>query len=83
MKAAACIIMSPVRGRATAICNVVAGAVTLRSGIRATAEVTEDVGIARYLRVTPEEPQWLVWLVPQVGIDYNIEASKNLKWNIH
>jgi hypothetical protein len=32
--------------------------------------------------VQPEQPQELVWLNPQVGIDYTIETSTDLEWQI-
>jgi len=41
---------------------------------------TRDRNLTTYLRVKPEQPQGLVWLVPQVGIDYTIESNTN--WNI-
>lgn len=43
---------------------------------------TRDTGISHFLYVEPKEPQELLWLVPQVGIDYTIETSTNLKWQI-
>lgn len=42
--------------------------------------MTEETNLMTYLRVSPVEPQQLVWLVPQVGIDYTIESNTN--WNI-
>ena len=44
--------------------------------------MTEKANLMTYLRVSPVEPQNLVWLVPQVGIDYDIRTSKGLHWNI-
>jgi hypothetical protein len=32
--------------------------------------------------VLPEQPQELVWLTPQVGIDYTIKTSTDLEWQI-
>lgn len=58
-------------GRATA---------TLLTRTAATAAMTEATGLRRYLRVTPQEPQTLLWLVPQVGIDYQVES--NAKWRV-
>ena len=43
-----------------------------------SAYPTDEVNVLKYLRVMPEQPQELVWLVPQVGIDYTIES--NTKW---
>jgi hypothetical protein len=31
----------------------------------------------RYLRVTPTEPQTLIWLVPQYGVDYHVESNQD------
>ena len=50
--------------------------------IPATAERTRESGLYHYLHVLPEQPQELVWLTPQVGIDYAIEASTDLHWTI-
>lgn len=60
---------------------VASGAVVL-GPVGGSASRTRDVGLIHWLHVTPEEPQQLVWLVPQVGIDYQIETSTNLKWQI-
>ena len=43
---------------------------------------TDGIGLHHFLHVAPEQPQELVWLVPQVGIDYTITTSTNLKWQI-
>lgn len=51
-------------------------------GISATASTTDKSGLNLYLHVTPTEPQQLVWLVPQVGIDYYVSTSTGLKWQI-
>jgi hypothetical protein len=48
--------------------------------ISGSGHVTTEAGILKYLRVMPEQPQELVWLTPQVGIDYTIESNTN--WNI-
>ena len=44
--------------------------------------MTEDTNLMTYLRVSPVEPQKLVWINPQYGIDYDIRTSKGLHWNI-
>lgn len=49
-------------------------------GIAARAMLTDKTGVSRYLRVTPTEPQILVWLVPQYGVDYQV--ASNTDWNI-
>ena len=46
------------------------------------ASQTREPGLYHYLRVTPEQPQQLVWLNPQMGIDYTIETSTDLEWQI-
>lgn len=56
-------------------------AVTMKP-ISGSGERTRDTGLWHWIRVTPTEPQHLVWLVPQVGIDYQIETSTDLKWEI-
>ena len=43
-------------------------------------ERTRESGLYHWLKVTPTEPQEIVWLQP--GIDYNIETSTDLKWKI-
>ena len=52
------------------------------TGVYPMARPTNESGLARFLHVTPETPQQLVWLVPQYGIDYTIETSRGLKWQI-
>ena len=47
-----------------------------------SAERTRKTGLYHYLHVWPEQPQELVWLTPQVGIDYQIETSTDLEWQI-
>lgn len=47
------------------------------------AHETADVDIltvAKYLRVTPTEPQTLVWMVPGNEIVYSVKS--NITWNI-
>lgn len=43
-------------------------------------ERTRESGLYHWLKVTPTEPQEIVWLQP--GIDYTIETSTDLKWRI-
>jgi hypothetical protein len=50
--------------------------------IQSRASMTEQSGLRHFLTVTPTEPQQLVWLNPQTGIDYNIETSTGLHWKI-
>ena len=91
MKGSARIIGS-IGGRAHSIGNATAKAVAFGSlsasravalgMVKGSGERTRDTGLWHWIQVTPEEPQQLVWLVPQVGIDYQIETSTNLKWQI-
>lgn len=51
--------------------------------LRGHAHETADVDIltvAKYLRVTPTEPQTLVWMVPGNEIVYSVNS--NTTWNI-
>jgi hypothetical protein len=50
--------------------------------IQSQASLTEQSGLRHFLTVTPTEPQQLVWLNPQTGIDYNINTSTGLHWKI-
>ena len=50
--------------------------------INADAYRTRDTGLLAWIEVTPTEPQQLVWLNPQYGIDYDIRTSSGLDWNI-
>lgn len=43
---------------------------------------TNEPGLIHWMNVTPEETQHFVWLTPVVGIDYTIETSTLLKWQI-
>lgn len=43
---------------------------------------TQKAGLLHWINVSPTEPQQLVWLIPQIGIDYQIETSTGLKWQI-
>ena len=47
-----------------------------------SAEQTREAGLFHWLEVTPTESQQLVWLNPQMGIDYQIETSTGLDWRI-
>lgn len=58
------------------------GSATIIGNIPASANRTRETGLYHYLRVTPEQPQELVWLTPQVGIDYTINTSSGLDWRI-
>lgn len=80
MKAKARLITGSLRATAGIVGGIAAQAWAQPSGVSVTARPTDGVSLLKYLRVTPVEPQNLVWLVPQVGIDYTIESNTN--WNI-
>lgn len=81
MKAKARLTIGSVRAKAHIIGDIAATAYGL-PGIQLQASLTEQSGLRHFLTVTPTEPQQLVWLNPQTGIDYNIETSTGLHWNI-
>ena len=91
MKGSARLIGS-IGGRAYGIGNATAKAVAfgaltasraLALGmVKGAGERTRETGLFHWIQVTPTEPQHLVWLVPQIGIDYQIETSTDLHWEI-
>ena len=82
MKATARVIRGSVRAKAWTVDMTQASAYSLPTGIMPMARPTEESWSRHFLYVAPEEPQQLVWLVPQYGVDYDITASTNLDWNI-
>lgn len=80
MKAKARLITGSLRATAGIVGGIAAQAWAQPSGVSASGRMTEETNLKTYLRVSPIEPQQLVWLVPQVGIDYTIES--NTDWNI-
>lgn len=80
MKATARLITGSLRATADIVGGIAAQAWAQPSGVSASGRMTEETNLMTYLRVSPVEPQQLVWLVPQVGIDYTIES--NTDWNI-
>ena len=80
MKAKARLITGSLRATAGIVGGIAAQALAQPSGMSASGRMTEEPNLKAYLRVSPVEPQQLVWLVPQVGIDYTIES--NTDWNI-
>lgn len=80
MKAKARLITGSLRATAGIVGGIAAQAWAQPSGVSASGRMTEETNLKTYLRVSPVEPQHLVWLVPQVGIDYTIES--NTDWNI-
>lgn len=82
MKAKATIIQKSVRAVATTTGGLMAVAYTQPNGIKSKAEPTNKSGVLRFLQVAPEEPQDLVWLVPQYGVDFFVTTSTGLEWKI-
>ena len=80
MKAKARLITGSLRATAGIVGGIAAQAWAQPSGVSASGRMTEETSLKTYLRVSPVEPQQLVWLVPQVGVDYTIES--NTDWNI-
>lgn len=80
MKATARLITGSLRATAGIVGGIAAQAWAQPSGVSASGRMTEETSLKTYLRVSPVDPQQLVWLVPQVGIDYTIES--NTDWNI-
>ena len=80
MKARARLIIGSLRTTAGIVGGIAAHAWAQPSGVSASGRMTEETNLKTYLRISPVEPQQLVWLVPQVGIDYTIES--NTDWNI-
>ena len=55
--------------------------VARRGGIRGVSvALVCPVDVSRYLRVMPAEPQVLVWLTPQYGVDYSVASNTN--WTV-
>ena len=85
-------LIGSIGGRATVNATTTGGAIAFGTitgtkavalqPLRGKAERTRSTGLYHYLQVTPTEPQQLVWLVPHVGIDYQIETSTDLHWEI-
>jgi len=80
MKAKARLITGSLRATAGIVEGIAAQAWAQPSGVSSSGRMTEETNLKTYLRVSPVEPQQLVWLVPQVGVDYTIES--NTDWNI-
>lgn len=91
MNGSATIIGNDMRGRGSVIGGIV-GAARASGGVVGSSDIikplsgtgdrTRQTGLHHWMNVEPTEPQQLVWLTPQVGIDYTITTSTGLKWNI-
>lgn len=82
MKASARLITGSLRATAQMVGGIAIQAWAQPFGVSVKARPTEDSGLLHFLHVAPSEPQQLVWLVPQVGIDYAITTSTGLHWQI-
>ena len=71
-----------VTAKAAALLAVIGRAGDALRPIDGTADRTRETGLFHWLQVTPTEPQQLVWLNPQMGIDYTINTSTGLHWKI-
>lgn len=72
-------MMGCISGRAATF-GMTKGSGTTTPTVNGEGERTRESGLMRWLYVTPTEPQEIVWLQP--GIDYNIETSSGLDWEI-
>ena len=68
-----------ISGRAATF-GMTKGSGTTTPTVNGEGERTRESGLYHWLKVTPTEPQEIVWLQP--GIDYHIETSTDLKWRI-
>lgn len=80
--AVAFVFPTGIRSKAEPMGGLPGMAAGMPTGIYPMARPTDESGLAHFLHVKPETPQQLVWLVPQYGIDYTIETSSRLKWQI-
>lgn len=77
MRGAGRLITGSVRASARIVGQSPVSAWAVPSGIGISARATDKSSIMRYLRVTPTEPQTLIWLVPQYGVDYHVESNQD------
>ena len=82
MRGSAKIVTNIVRASARSISQQTVTAWAVPLGVLAGAKVTDTSGFRHFLNVAPEEPQQLLWLHPQYGIDYAVTTSTGLKWQI-
>ena len=77
MKAIARLITGSLRVTAGIADGIAAKALAQPSGVSVSGRMTEEANLMTYLRVSPVEPQKLVWLVPQYGVDYHVESNQD------
>lgn len=68
------------RARAGIASGITATFGRLLTGIASAASLTEATGLRKYLRVSPVEPQEIVWVRMEDVIEYTIES--NADWKI-
>jgi hypothetical protein len=76
------IVCQPCQGTSAARGQVHGSGLPRTCPLAAASERTRESGLLSWIRVLPEQPQELVWLTPQVGIDYTIKTSTELEWQI-
>ena len=72
-------MMGSISGRAATF-GMTKGSGTTTPTVNGEGERAHESGLYHWMKVTPTEPQEIVWL--HLGIDYNIETSSDLKWKI-
>lgn len=75
-------LVSTMAARATARGMIDGQSRSALKPIPAEGERTRGTGLLHWLQVTPTEPQQLLWINPQYGIDYTINTSSGLHWKI-
>ena len=86
------IVIGTIHGGGYRVGSITANAVTFgaisASGTSAlktmtvNGSCTQETGLKHWINVMPTDPQLLVWLTPQVGIDYTVTTSSKLDWDI-
>lgn len=82
MKATARLITGNLRATAQIVGGIAGQAFAQPSGVTASARTTDESGTRTFIEVAPVEPQQLVWLIPQYGVDYTVTTSTGLHWQI-
>ena len=77
-----CYRVGSITASAVAFGRVTASGMSGLKEMTADGSRTQEAGLLHWLNVTPTAEQHLVWIVPQVGIDYEIDTSTGLEWSI-
>lgn len=75
-------LVGTMAARAAARCMIDGQSRSALKPIPAEGERIRATGLQHWLKVTPTEPQQLLWINPQYGIDYTINTSSGLHWKI-